>query len=91
MWPLNGNFVFKFRPAPFGAFWQLQFGCEMAIFAPNFDLGLLEPSAMAILASNLDLGLLKLAGNYNLAGKWPFCLRIWTWAFCNLLAIAIWL
>ena len=29
---------------PFGAIWQLQFGCEMTILAPNLDLGLLEPS-----------------------------------------------
>ena len=28
----------------FEAIWQLQFDCEMAILAPNLDLGLLKPS-----------------------------------------------
>ena len=44
LWLWNGHFGSKFGPRPFGAYWQLQFGCEMAILAPNVDLGLLEPS-----------------------------------------------
>ena len=44
IWLRNGHFGSKSGPGPFGAFWQLQFGCEMAILAPNLDLGLLEPS-----------------------------------------------
>ena len=33
----NGNFGSKFGPRAFETFWQLQFGCEMAIFATNLD------------------------------------------------------
>ena len=44
IWLWNGHFGSKCGPGPFEAFWQLQFGCEMAILAPNLDLGLLEPS-----------------------------------------------
>ena len=58
----NGNFGFKAGPRAFEAFWQLQFGCEMVILAPNLDLELLEPS------DNYS--------NYNLAVKWQFLLQL---------------
>ena len=52
IWLWNGNFCSKFGPGPFGAFWQLQFGCEMAILAPNLDLGLWRPSGKYNVTAN---------------------------------------
>ena len=81
IWLWNRHFHSKSGPGPLGAFWQLQFGREKAIWAPSVDLGLFEVSwqlqfgrEMAILAPNVDLGLLELSGNYNLAMKWQFWL-----------------
>ena len=75
IWLWNGHFGSKCGPGPFGAFWQLQFGCEMAILAPNVDLGLLEPSGNYNLAVKWPFWLQM--------WTWAFwCLlaiRIWLW------------
>ena len=98
IWLWNDNFGSKSGPGPFGAFWQLQFGCEIAIFRFKFGPGpfgafwqLQFGCEMALLALNLDLGLLEHSGNYNLAVKLQFSFQIWTRAFWSLLAITIWL
>ena len=39
-----GQEAYGSGPLPVGAFWQLQFVCEMALLAPNLDPGLLRSS-----------------------------------------------
>ena len=51
------HFGSKPGPGPFAIFWQLQFGCEIAILAPNLDPCLLELSGNYNLAVKLPLWL----------------------------------
>ena len=56
IWLWNGHFGLKSGPGPFGSFWQLQFGCEMAILASNLDPGLWSFLAITIWLWNSDFG-----------------------------------
>ena len=93
IWLWNGHFGSKFGAGPFEAFWQLQFGCEMAILAPNLDLGLLKPSGNFNLAvklpfwlqiwtwafwSPLAIAIWLISCKYNLAVNWQFSLPVAT-------------
>ena len=93
IWLWHGHFGSKSGPGPFGVFWQLQFGCEMATLDPNLDLGLLEPSSTYNLAVKLPFWFQTWTSAFwnLLAVKWQFWLQIWNCAFWSLLAITIWL